>query len=1087
MGNVVETLETWAAKSPERTLFAFLNTRGKITNSYTYREFHLRTNHLASVLATTGDVRPGEPVLLLYQPGLEFAAAFYAAAKLGAIPVPAPPPVSSNTQVGLAKLAHVIADSGASVVLTEKRLRDRLHGTVLGDNIDFSLLGMERTSSSAWYATDEIRGEIETFAANPCSTLFLQYTSGSTREPRGVAVTQANIIHNGQLALNHDHPIGVSWLPHFHDMGLIGYFLWAALRGGSSYCFSPLDFLRRPVLWLETITKFKATITTAPNFAFDYCLREDKVPANRLETFDLSSLRQLVNAAEPVRSASVNRFVDRFARCGLDRRAVTAAFGLAEHTLCVTGGGRVHIDVNKRLIERNQLRVETGSEFPSRLLRLVSCGKPDRSVDLRIVEPISRRQKAPGEIGEIWVDSPSKADGYWGKPQLSQDVFRAQITGRPHPPGYLRTGDMGFLHDGELFVCGRLKDMIVVRGQNIYPNDVEAFIEANIAGVVLGSVVVFGITSDNTCEGVGILIEAKGNAPLPKLADIAEEVAGGAQVPVRLAALVSRGSIARTSSGKISRSATEERWRTGQIELIDMHEPAPDAKPPKSASDYLEELFRLAEARGDETLTLEELGLDSFELVTLSLHLEEFVENNRLGNGHLTSDVNDLRVMQSISVAQLRALLAEAVSSAPDADRLNHMSAEAVQAVLSAEERIMQKDALLPDTLSFDTCSALPERGGMLVTGATGFLGTHLLAALFRQCDETIHVLVRAQDAEHGRNRIEAALSGAGYVDMVRQDELWSRVVVVPGDLAQTRLGLDAPCWSALAQNVTSIYHCGAEVDYVRSYRAMRDANVGGTCEVLRLCADGVKKRLHHMSTTFVFGWCAMPQLLEDPYPGGMKDRDFGYAQTKWVAEQLVYQAKDRGLDASIYRSSLVTASDSGHYVRSDIVARVLGYMIRHGLSTSAQNQMSFLPVDHCAGNIAAISLCDEVDPATFHVTADQHYTIGHVCDVIAARFGYQFGQTDMDGFADHMHHHCGPDDELFPLKPFITRHVERVNRMQDKRYDNRNYRQARQRAGGAMPEPPLEETVEAIVRFLQADGLVPAAGTATNERLSGA
>lgn len=1074
MGNVVDHLDSWARETPDRLLFAFLDSRAHVTASYTYRQFQLRTNHLAAELQKTGTVATGQPVLLVYPPGLEFAVAFYAAVKLGAIPVPVPPPVSSNPQVGLAKLAHVIVNSGARVALTEQRLHSRLHLADRGSNVDFSLLGAKGLAAVEWVATDEDAGKLEHFERCDRETLFLQYTSGSTRDPRGVAVSHENIVHNCKLALDHDRPVGVSWLPHFHDMGLIGYLLWAVIRGGCSYCFSPMDFLRRPALWLEAITKFKATITTAPNFAFDYCLREDKIPARSLEQFELSTIRQLVNAAEPVRAASVNRFLARFAPCGLDGRSFTTAFGLAEHTLCVTGGGRVQIDVNRRLIERNELRVEAVSGKPGRTFRLVSCGKPDDTVDLRIVDPHTLHARGPGEVGEIWVDSPSKARGYWGQPKLSGEVFEARISGSVSRAGYLRTGDMGFVHDGELFVCGRLKDMVVVCGQNIYPNDIEAFVEANLSNVVLGSVVVFGVRPHGDREGIAVLIEAKGDGPFPELTDIAREVTNGCQAPVRLVALVARGSIARTSSGKISRARCEERWRSGQIDVLDIFEPAGAPKVEKTADEYLEEIFRAGDVRGDDNLTLEELGFDSFELVTLSLHLDEFIEAHGLQDSQLAIDVNDLRVIQSITIAHLKLLVNEVNSRLPNIVKIGRMSSRAIRDIVDEEEALMRRDAQLASDIQ--PGAVCRDAGGedILITGATGFLGAHLLHALLCLTRADIHVLVRAQDAEHGHNRIEAALLSAIGGDTASAQGLLRRVRILPGDLAKPRLGLDEDDWNRLSYGVSSIYHCGAEVDYVRSYRAMRAANVDGTREIIRLACTGSTKRLHHISTTFIFGWCAMPRLYETAYDGGMKDRDFGYAQTKWVAEQLVCEAVSRGLDARTYRSSLVTASKGGHYVRSDIVARVLGYMIRHGISTTATNQMSFLPVDHCASNIAAISLCDDVQPATFHVTADHHYAIADVCDIISDRFGYRFDYTDMDGFVRHMNVHCGPDDELYPLKPFITKHVERVNRMQEKRYDNRNYRLARKCAVGASDEPSLQDIAQWIVGFLQDQALVP-------------
>ena len=274
---------------------------------------------------------------MVYPPGLEFAAAFYAAVKLGAIPVPVPVPASSNPQAGLAKLAHAVSDCGALVALTSDSVKRRFEISGSSTNVDFSLLGAGDVGALQWIATDGIQGELEHFEHIGEDVLFLQYTSGSTSEPKGVVISHANILHNATLALDHDRPVGVSWLPHFHDMGLIGYFLWSMARGGCSYCFSPFDFLRRPGLWLEAITAFKATITTAPNFAFDYCLREDKVLPKALAKLDLSSLRQVVNAAEPIRGHTVDAFLARFEPCGLNPRAFTGAFGLAEHTLCITG------------------------------------------------------------------------------------------------------------------------------------------------------------------------------------------------------------------------------------------------------------------------------------------------------------------------------------------------------------------------------------------------------------------------------------------------------------------------------------------------------------------------------------------------------------------------------------------------------------------------------------------------------------------------------------------------------------------------------------------------------------------------------
>lgn len=242
------------------------------------------------------------------------------------------------------RLALIAADTGARTALTDRRLAKRMAESGAADG-NGSGAGSQ-LSSLTWIATDDLLGEADDFDVEPAACLFIQYTSGSTRDPRGVMVTDANVIHNCGLSVDHPHPVGVSWLPHYHDMGLIGYFLFPVITGGSACCIAPIDFMRRPALWLETMSTVGATITTVPNFAFDYCLRTDKVPDSVLEGLDLSAVRQMVNASEPVRASTMVRFMRRFARTGLRESALVTGYGLAEHTLWChrgrtgDGGGR---------------------------------------------------------------------------------------------------------------------------------------------------------------------------------------------------------------------------------------------------------------------------------------------------------------------------------------------------------------------------------------------------------------------------------------------------------------------------------------------------------------------------------------------------------------------------------------------------------------------------------------------------------------------------------------------------------------------------------------------------------------------------
>lgn len=272
------------------------------------------------------------------------------------------------------------------------------------------------------------------------------------------------------------------------------------------------------------------------------------------------------------------------------------------------------------------------------------------------------------------------------------------------------------------------------------------------------------------------------------------------------------------------------------------------------------------------------------------------------------------------------------------------------------------------------------------------------------------------------------------------------------------------------------IYHCGAEVDYVRSYNLLRSANVGATREVVALAAEGCRKALHYVSTTFVFGWSHQKLQREDDANPGMENLDFGYAQSKWVAEQLVHAARVSGLPATIYRPAFVTASATGRFVRRDVTARVLGYMIRHGITVDVPNQVSFLPVEVCAHNIIALSRSEAAVAPVLHMTADAYHTIADICGRISDGFGYRFSAMSLSDFVAHAHEHCGADDDLYPLMSFLDRNTPRILRMGAKRYDSVGYRAARDATPLAIPHPSLAETVDPIVAYLQRETLVPPA-----------
>lgn len=1075
MTNLVEVLARRASEQPAAPLYTFLDAAGRVVDSCSYEEFDARTTMLAAGLRQAGTLTGGEHVLLVYPPGLDFITAFFACVKLAAVPIPVPPPDGSGFIGALEKLAHIACDGTARVALTTEAFHAQMRRLAERSPEGNAWLQREPLSSLTWVESDRVAHDGPLPACAPNPLLFLQYTSGSTQQPRGVMVSHDNVVHNAWATLQH-RPVGVSWLPHYHDMGLIGYYLFIAITGGSMYGFSAASFLKRPLLWLETITRYRGTISSAPNFAFEYCLREDKVPDAKLATLDLSSMVCMMNASEPVRAATYERFQARFGGCGLSPGAHMVFYGLAENTLSVTGNGRVAVTVNSSLLEQNQLKIEASRADGFNQTRVMSCGRPLAGVDIRIVAPGEKTALADQMIGEVWVGGPSKAAGYLGNAVLSESHFAATLEGTPGAATYLRTGDVGFLHDGELFLCGRLKDMMIVGGRNYYPADLEAVVEAASSKVRSGCVVAFAVDKGSDGEGIAVIAEARRGNDLPDLAAICREIRKRCQVDVDVMAIVPHGTVTKTSSGKIARQLCRRRWELGEIRVI-----ASRQRPARAGvNDALEQLLHRFDFDGYEERTLADLGIDSLTLVDLSLHLEGVFAATGQADGRPAAEAwSDLRVLQAITVGELRSFAA-ALSTGVEVPEIAPDLLEARLETIDRDELARMKgDARLPPDI-VPRPARVDDDATVLLTGATGFLGAFLLESLLRLTRYQVVVLVRAGNAEHARARAESALERTGLFDAQLRAAFAARVRAVAGDLAEPQLGLPADGWASLSAELSAIYHCGADVDYVKPYETLRAANVSSTVEIVRLACSGRAKALHYASTTFMFGFVAREVCLESDANLEMAGLNFGYAQTKWVAEQLVLDAAARGLTARVYRPSLITASRQGKYVRRDLMSRILSYMIRHGVAVNSTNQISFVPVDVCANNIIALSLNGAATPAVVHITADRYYTMPDVCAAITRHGGYPFDYVSLERFMEYMNAHCPKNDPMFPLLAFFNQNWRRIDSMRNKRYDSAQYRQARAAAAAAVEEPLLDQTVGQIVAFLQAEDLVSGSAAAT-------
>ncbi|MGO9434993.1 MAG: thioester reductase domain-containing protein [Terracidiphilus sp.] len=1078
MASILDQLDRLGDEQPHKLLYSYLDLNGSPIESYSYASFLQRTNAIAGHLRKERRFAAEDRLLLAYPPGLEMICAFFGCVRAGLIPVPVYPPSSRGFQSALYKMVHIAKDCQAAGILTSKDYHASLKTNLARSGVSSSGVDVDYISGLPWIVTEDFVDTIPGASFGEVSKiLFLQYTSGSTMEPKGVMVTHENILHTFPLVIDHADPVVVSWLPQYHDMGLIGCYLYPALRGGTTYGFASMNFIQRPALWFDTITTYRATATAAPNFAYDYCLRAGRISRESLEDCDLSSLQVLMVAAEPVKPDTYTRFLETFQPYGLKPESFYAAFGLAENTLAVSLGGRNIVSVNKRALALGTARMTTEVSEIDAAMQIVSCGIPLPGLDVRIVDPEQHVALKDGQLGEIWIAGNGKCLGYWKNPELTLKQFHARLVDdSPYDDGYLRTGDMGFVHNGELFVCGRIKDMVILRGQNYYPQDVENVVERASGLIRANCVAAFQIHEDSE-PGLAIVAEVKNPNAVPDARKIASAVRNYLNVEVALICFIAPRAIPRTSSGKIMRHRTKQMWLDGEFTVLSEFS-REDAgacacgSGVQSSFDALKARYNLT---GLESYNLVDAGLDSLDLVVFMHELKELLKDK--GAEMLARQV-DIGVIQRVSVAELFQL-AEQLESAPEEalNMLRHSLAAFREEQRAAEKQMMSNDRKL--VFAPPTPAPVPEisiLNHVLLTGGTGFIGPFLMKSLLEQTLAKIHVLVRASNADQGRQRLRAAMESMGPCDAGLMRMFDARVIPVCGDLGQPQLGLTQDAWDFLTAEMDAVFHNGATVNYLFNYDRMRDANVLGTNEVLRLAFEGRPKEFNYISTTFVFGWAVKSVLYETDMNEDMELLDFGYSQSKWVAEQVVMAARSKGLSVRIFRPALVSPSVTGGGNNFDIAVRLVAFMVNHGIGVDALNQVSFVPADIVANNVVAISTTPGTENKTYHVVRDDYANMLDITGLITKSTGRQFEIFSVKKFVPELIRRCRKEDLLFPLLDFLVGSVDNITAMEFKRYDNSTYQKARDASEWGKPDPSLEDTVNGILKFMHRKGIISVA-----------
>ncbi len=560
---VVELLLHRARCQPEDIAFTYLVDGENDEVHLTYCELDRQARAIGAWLESHNLV--GQRALLLYPAGLEFIAAFFGCLYAGVVAVPVYPPRRNRS---LNRIQAIADDADARVALTTETVLERVM-PLIDETPHLKQL--------TWLATCNVPTEIERDWIMPDvhgdTLAFLQYTSGSTGTPKGVVLNHANLVHNSALiAHSFEHTRsgkGVFWLPSYHDMGLIGGILQPLYVGCPNVLMSPMSFLQKPYRWLSAISRHRGTTSGGPNFAFDLCVR--KITPEQRKTLDLSSWRVAFNGAEPVRAETLEAFAEAFAPCGFRWESFYPCFGLAEATLIVSGGyvGKAPVvkTYDAAALARGEVKHAEVQDEKGRTL--VGCGEnlPDQRI--AIVDPESRKVCPPGRIGEIWVQGPSVAQGYWQEPEITHRMFAARLCETNEGP-FLRTGDLGFLDDGELYVTGRLKDLIIVHGVNYYPQDIERTVQHANPRLRVDCGGAFVVERDGKEQLVIVQeIERHKQSDFRAVFEaIRRAVAGEHELAVDAIVLVKAGSVPKTSSGKIQRHACKKGYLEGTLDVV---------------------------------------------------------------------------------------------------------------------------------------------------------------------------------------------------------------------------------------------------------------------------------------------------------------------------------------------------------------------------------------------------------------------------------------------------------------------------------------------------------------------------------------
>lgn len=1000
MENLISLLTNKASTQATKTAFTYLT---ETNETISYLQLLEKAKKIAANLQQTIDL--GDRVLLILAPGLDYIASFFGIIFAGAIAVPVYPPDVNNLAFNLQLIENIASDAGIKLVITSQDFVKTLKPFVNNLPTLSNIIWVDLAKFSTNFAWQDPQTP-----ANKLATLI--YTSGSTGIPKGVMLSHRNLLHNAEIItlgtkLSSNDKFS-TWVPPYHVSGLFAGIIWPLYLGTENIIFAPLTFLAKPIQWLKTISDYKVVMSGAPNFAYELC--NNVISDLEIADLDLSSWKVAITGGEAIRKETIEKFIKKFTSVGFNAKSFYPMFGLTESTMISTGGTKetpLISGFSRKELEKNQAIETTETDD---LVYLVGSGQPLKDMSLRVVNPETYQECQANEIGEIWVSGPSVAQGYWQRPSETIYSFQAELL-NDSSRKFLRTGDLGFIHKETLFITGRLKEMIIIRGINHYPEDIEKTLRSSFPN--LNTCAAFSLIS-NEGENLATALELELFDKKEVLVTARKVLALKHGIQLHSLFILPTGKIPKTRTGKIQRNACSKlALSTEWQDFLFSSSTKPEKEifnkdllsktklnfSQKEITHLLQKKFSqlLAIPLDEITLTqpIATLGIDSLAAVKI------------IANFH--SDL-DLQISISCFFDQ---------TSITD---LAKLWIDKVEKNKSVENKIdvLKETILEPNIQGQEIFKALPSKPKILLTGATGFLGSFLLADLLKQTETTLYCLVREKSKSAAKEKLINKLKSIKKWE----ENFTDKIVVVLGNLAEKNLGLSDSDYQDLSNSIDLIYHNAASVNFIAPYNTLKKENVNSLVEILKLACKEKLKAVHFVSTLAVFNSFERNNFarLKENYSTLDVNLLFsGYAQSKWIAEKILEQAQERKIPVNIYRPGLITGdSKTGFWNRDDFFCRLIKGIIELGFFPEIDLDLGLTPVDYVSQAITYISLQQNYN-TIFHLTSDKPLRFQELINWMID-FGYKISPTSYKDWLEKLWN--SPQNSLYPLIPFLSEKI---------------------------------------------------------------